>query len=131
MTDATKPIPTTLPGGADGAEPQSPQPREHRPPSLDIPELGMTDHRYHSPALITHTVPWHDASCSHLYELRIVRNPSGTEWTSTGLSDGHELFRLSSRSRWNAERCGLAAMRAWLICGHRRTWRKARKEAEA
>ena len=93
-----------------------------------IPELGIEFKRFYSPVLVKHIAAWNDGNNSHLYELT-VRHTEGGEWWATATNDGHVVFRLSSKSKWFDEILALAAMRKYLIRGHRKTWRKVRAAA--
>ena len=105
------------------------------PPKRDfndgsIPELGIEFKRFYSPVLVKHIAAWNDGNNSHLYELT-VRLTDGGEWHTAATNDGNVVFRLSSKRKWFAEILALAAMRKYLILGHRKTWRKVRAAAKA
>ncbi len=110
-----------LPGGVEiGTAPWKP---------LDIPELGISFQRFHSAEYEMYVAAWRDGeNSSHVYALAVER--VGTEWCAVGTNDGHEVFSVTCASRYLTQRLGLAAMRAYLIRGHRKTWRKARRLAE-
>ena len=98
-----------------------------------IPELGIEFKRFYSPALVKHIAAWNDGNNSHIYELSIHRSIAG-EFHAVATNDGNTIFRLVSNSKWLDEILALAAMRKYLIRGHKKTWRKviaAAKSQEA
>ncbi len=94
---------------------------------LDIPEIGIEFKRYHSPQFERFVAAWHNDYDSHVYELEVRQSDAG--WTSRGTTDGESVFAVSAAGRNAARLLGLAAMRAHLVRGHKRTWRKARAAA--
>lgn len=96
--------------------------------SLDIPELSISFQRFYSDAFQIYVAAWRNEHDSHVYALTVER--VGADWFAVAQNDGHEVYRLSSGSKTLAARLGLAAMRAYIIRGHRRTWCTARKAAK-
>ena len=96
---------------------------------LEIPELGVSFRRFRSRDYFKYVCGWRNAAHSRVYELEVKR--LGSACTAAAYSDGRELFRLMADSLDLARRCGLAAMRAYLIRGHRKTWRKAQAARKA
>ncbi len=106
--------------GAIGAAPWKP---------LDIPELDISFKRFYSASYQVYIAAWNNGCDAHVYALTVERVRE--DWFAIAANDGHEVFRLSCNSKFLAARIGLAAMRAYLIRGHRRTWRRARAAAVA
>ena len=128
-----------LPPGADGVEPRdtplspdAPQMVRGWPEIFDIPELGIQWRRYHTPRYVHVIAAWNDAVNAHVYQMTVRPWPlaSGERWHVNVTNDGGTVFTIESRSKHLAERCGLAAMRAYIIRGHRKTWRKVRAAEE-
>lgn len=91
---------------------------------LDIPELGVSFKQFYSTAYKMFVAAWKNGNDSHVYVLTVERVLE--DWFAIGHNDGREVFRLSTNSKDRSTRCGLAAMRAYLITGHRRTWARTR-----
>ena len=89
---------------------------------LDIHELGISFKRFYSTDYEMFVAGWNNGNDSHVYMLTVERVRE--DWFAIGHNDGREVFRLSTNSKDRSTRCGLAAMRAYLITGHRRTWTK-------
>jgi hypothetical protein len=90
---------------------------------LDLPEIGISFQRFHSRAYTMFVAAWRDGEAnSHVYALTVERVRE--DYFAIAQNDGQEVFRLSSSSHYLAVLAGLAAMRAYLIRGHRRTWTK-------
>ena len=119
-------IPTDLPGGMDGVEPND---TEKKWQPLEIPELGIVFRRFYSPRCITLVAAWHNDTDSHIYEIRIMKIGEG-QWEATSYNDGLEGFNLFMASKHMCERLACAAMRSYLIRGHRKPWRKERAAAK-
>ena len=94
---------------------------------LDIPELDISFKRFYSASYQMYVAAWNNGCDAHVYALTVERVRE--DWFAIAANDGHEVFRLSCNSKFLAARIGLAAMRAYLIRGHRRTWRRARAAA--
>jgi len=157
----TTPIPTQLPGGIDGTgvyhtplaaidavvdnQPLSDAPGGSRPVATEgkpwsicdvasIPEIGLEFKSVHTKTYHKYFCYWHNDGTSdeHVYEITVCQFEG--HWRSTLLNDGNTVCELLSRSKRNAIELGLAAMRRYLIRGHRRAWRtyrKAEKSAKA
>ena len=128
-----------LPPGADGVEPRdtplspdAPKLERGWPEISDIPELGIQWRRYHTPRYVHVIAAWNDAANAHVYQMTVRPWPlaSGERWHVNVTNDGGTVFTMESRAKHLAERCGLAAMRAYIIRGHRKTWRKVRAAEE-
>lgn len=91
---------------------------------LDIPELNISFQRFYSATYQIFVAGWNNGNDSHVYMLTVERVRE--DWFAIGHNDGREVFRLSTNSKFLSVRCGLAAMRAYLIRGHRRTWARMR-----
>ena len=110
-------------GSAEGEKCDTP------PKFADLPELGISFRRFFSPRCIKLVAPWHDDANSHVYEISIRKWVTG-DWCAILYNDALEVARLVTKSKWACERMASEAMRAYLIRGHRKTWRKARKAAK-
>lgn len=132
-----------LPPGADGVEAHS-EPIDPKAPKMErggkpwsvcdivnIPEVGIEFKSVHTKTYHKYFCYWHAAENSdeHVYEVTVSAHAEDS-WQTTALSDGREIFALFANSRRKAIELGLAAMRRWLICGHRCAWRTARRLAE-
>ena len=113
-----------LPPGADGSEPEAEETR-HGPCALaDIPELGITFSRFAVAQYEKYCAAWRNENDAHVYEVTVLR--INGRWRAVLANDGSPVCELASASKEVARRCGLAAMRAYLLRGHRKSWRKAR-----
>ena len=113
-----------LPPGADGSEPEAEETR-HSPCALaDIPGPGITISRFAVSQYEKYCAAWRNENDAHVYEVTVLR--LNGRWRAVLANDGSPVCELTSASKEVARRCGLAAMRAYLIRGHRRSWRKAR-----
>ena len=126
--------PGNMPTGFDGVEQRAETPAqaaaERKPYQMfDMPEIGIAFKRFHSENFVKLIAAWHNDNDSHVYELAVRRD--GDEWIATCTNDGLQVFRLATDSKWQAENCALAALQRYLVRGHRKTWRKARKEDRA
>lgn len=98
---------------------------------LDIPELDIQWRRYYSRTFERYIAAWHNDNDSHVYEVAIYQQGQGLEWVAEATNDGGPVFSMNSASKAVIRRGALAAMRAFIIRGHRRTWRKVRAAAKA
>ena len=134
-----------LPPGADGVETiVEPEPIDPKAPKMvrggkpwsvcdivNIPEVGIEFKSVHTKTYHKYFCYWHAAENSdeHVYEVTVSAHAEDS-WQTVALSDGKEIFALFANSRRKAIDLGLAAMRRWLIRGHRCAWRTARRLAE-
>ncbi len=152
-------IPTQLPGGIDGTgvyhtpqaaidavianPPLSDAPGGSRPVATEskpwspcdiasIPEIGIEFKSVHTKTYHKYLCYWHnpDNSDEHVYEVT-VHASAPDSWQSIALNDGKEIFALYSNCKRNALDLALAAMRRYLIRGHRCAWRTYRKAEKA
>ena len=132
-----------LPPGADGVEAHA-EPIDPKAPKMvrggkpwsvcdivNIPEVGIEFKSVHTKTYHKYFCYWHAAETSdeHVYEVTVSAHAEDS-WQTVALSDGKEIFALFANSRRKAIELGLAAMRRWLIRGHRCAWRTARRLAE-
>ena len=128
-------IPTDLPGGMDGVEPNDTETDAAAPQigmgewnPLEIPEIGISFRRFYSSSYDKYIAAWNDGNNSHVYEL--VVQSQGDGWEAIGMNDGGTVFQLQAPSRHLVRRIACASMRAYLTRGHRKTWSKARAAAK-
>ena len=93
-----------------------------------VPELNIKFRRFVSAKFARYVCAWRNENDSHVYEVAI-RQFEGA-WRASLMNDGNTVCELLSKSKELAKSCALAAMRRYLIRGHRRTWRKVRAAAE-
>lgn len=129
-------IPHDEPARGEGEKCDTPETAKGWQENYDIPEIGIHWQRFYSPRYVHIIAAWNDGNNSHVYQMTARPWPlsSGERWQVNVTNDGGTVFTMESTSKHLIERCGLAAMRAYLIRGHRKTWRKARaaaKEAQA
>ena len=123
--------PGNMPTGFDGVEQHAETPAqaaaERKPYQMfDMPEIGIAFKRFHSENFVKLISAWHNDNNSHVYKLAVRRD--GDAWIATCTNDGREVFRLATKLNLKlAERCALCALQQYLIIGHRKTWRKARR----
>lgn len=134
MCTPTKPIPTALPGGIDGAEPK--EATSAAALHADLPMLGIEFKQFSHARFYKFVALFKGKSPndSHVYEVTVRPWPDGTgnirDWHANCTTDGGTVFTLTSKSKWTAIQSGLAAMRAHLIRSHKaawRTWRASEK----
>lgn len=108
----------------DGGKPWSPC------DIASIPEIGLEFKSFHTKTYHRYLCYWHNAGNSdeHVYEVTLSQFEG--HWRSSLLNDGHIVCELLSHSKRCAIQLALAAMRQYLIRGHRRAWRSYRKAAE-
>ena len=145
MKGAPNPPMGDLPPGADGVEPivePCPEPIDPKAPKMvrgwpeayDIPELGIFWRRFYTPKYVHIIAAWNNGQDAHVYQMTVRPWPlaSGERWHVNVTNDGGTVFTMESNSKCLAERCGLSAMRAYIIRGHRKTWRRVHAaEADA
>ena len=143
----TKPIPATLPGGIDGAEPEPIEPNAQKmaqgekPPFtrtalVNIPEIGIEFHQFYTEEYYHAACYFHNKEGDrHVYEVTVRPFPNGEgeigRWHANCMADGATKFSLESKSKSIAIECALTAMRRYLVRGHRAAWRTYRKAAAA
>lgn len=152
------PIPTQLPGGIDGTgvyhtpkaaidavlanPPLSDAPGGARPVATEskpwspcaiasVPEIGLEFKSVHTKTYHKYFCYWHNAENSdeHVYEVTLSQLEG--YWRASLSNDGNTVCELLSRSKSNALELALAAMRRYLLRGHRAAWRTYRKAAKA
>ena len=96
------------------------------PEAFDIPELGIFWRRFYTPKYVHIIAAWNNGQDAHVYQMTVRPWPlaSGERWHVNVTNDGGTVFTMESKSKCLAERCGLSAMRAYIIRGHRKTWRR-------
>lgn len=129
-----------LPPGADGVEPHAepidpsaPKMVRGWPEAYDIPELGISWRRFYTPKYVHIIAAWNNGQDAHVYQMTVRPCPlaSGERWHVDVTNDGGTVFTMESNSKCLAERCGLSAMRAYIIRGHRKTWRRVHAAEDA
>ena len=130
----TKPIPTALPGGIDGAEPK--KSTSAAALHADLPMLGIEFKQFSHARFYKFVALFKGKSPndSHVYEVTVRPWPDITgnirDWHANCTTDGGTVFTLTSKSKWTAIQSALSAMLAHLIRSHKaawRTWRASEK----
>ena len=103
------------------------------PEAFDIPELGIFWRRFYTPKYVHIIAAWNNGQDAHVYQMTVRPCPlaSGERWHVDVTNDGGTVFTMESNSKCLAERCGLSAMRAYIIRGHRKTWRRVHAAEDA
>ena len=122
--------------GADGTEPIDPNaPKMVRgwPDVFDLRELGIYWRHFYTPRYGLYVAAWNNGNDAHVYQMTVRPWPlaSGERWHVNVTNDGGTVFTMEAKSKWLANICGLAAMRQYIIRGHRKTWRKVHGAAAA
>lgn len=94
-----------------------------------IPELGIEFQSVHTKTYHKYFSYFRNDNSEHIYELT-ARCNSGI-WEVAASSDGNVKFSLCADSKHIALGCALAAMRRYLVRGHRAAWRTLRRQKEA
>ena len=97
---------------------------------LSLPELGIQFRRYTSANMTKLIATWRDDANDHVYEISVQRDGDSPNcgWRALATNDGHNVFQLRTKSRSNCEHFALAAMKRYLKCGHRKTYRTIAKK---
>ena len=126
--------PLDIPPAAEPIDPNAPKLVRGWPEAYDIPELGISWRRFYTPRYVHIIAAWNNGQDAHVYQMTVRPWPlaSGERWHVNVTNDGGTVFTMESKSKCLAERCGLSAMRAYIIRGHRKTWRRVHAaEADA
>ena len=100
---------------------------------LSLPELGIQFRRYTSANMTKLIATWRDDVNDHVYEISVQRDGDSPNcgWRALATNDGHNVFQLRTKNRHNCEHFALSAMKRYLKCGHRKTYRTlAKKEGK-
>ncbi|MBQ3808602.1 MAG: hypothetical protein II840_11675 [Kiritimatiellae bacterium] len=100
---------------------------------LSLPELGIQFRRYRSANMTKLIAAWRDDANDHVYEISVQRDGDSPNcgWRALATNDGHNVFQLRTKNRSNCEHFALSAMKRYLKCGHRKTYRTlAKKEGK-
>ena len=100
---------------------------------LSLPELGIQFRRYRSANMTRLIATWRDDVNDHVYEISVLRDGDSPNcgWRALATNDGHNVFQLRTKNRYNCEHFALAAMKRYLKRGHRMTYRTlAKKEGK-
>jgi hypothetical protein len=87
----------------------------------------MLFRRYKSANMTKLVASWRDEANSHVYEITVEPICDSPGWCATATNDGHVVFQLRTKNRTNCEHFALSAMKRYLKCGHRRTYRTIAK----
>ena len=111
---------------AEPIDPNAPKMVRGWPEAYDIPELGIFWRRFYTPKYVHIIAAWNNGQDAHVYQMTVRPCPlaSGERWHVDVTNDGGTEFTMESNSKCLAERCGLSAMREYIIRGHRKTWRR-------
>ena len=103
---------------------------EPRRMDLEIEELGIRFTPLHSKDYWIIAAYWGNGQDRHVYSVRMAREGYG--WRAVLENDGREVGSFSSTlSQYTAAHMALAALKAYIRRGHRRTLRTLRKEGGA
>ena len=121
-----KPDPAAGTPAAEPIDPNAPKMVRGWPEAYDIPELGIFWRRFYTPKYVHIIAAWNNGQDAHVYQMTVRPCPlaSGERWHVDVTNDGGTVFTMESNSKCLAERCGLSAMREYIIRGHRKTWRR-------
>ena len=125
--------PLDIPPAAEPIDPNAPKMVRGWPEAYDIPELGISWRRFYTPRYVHIIAAWNNGQDAHVYQMTVRPWPlaSGERWHVNVTNDGGTVFTMESKSKCLAERCGLSAMRAYIIRGHRKTWRRVHAAEDA
>ena len=100
---------------------------------LSLPELGIQFRRHKSANMTKLIATWRDDANDHVYEISVQRDGDSPNcgWRALAMNDGYNVFQLRTKNRHNCEHFALSAMKRYLKCGHRKTYRTlAKKEGK-
>ena len=100
---------------------------------LSLPELGIQFRRHKSANMTKLIATWRDDANDHVYEISVQRDGDSPNcgWRALATNDGHNVFQLRTKNRHNCEHFAFSAMKRYLKCGHRKTYRTlAKKEGK-
>ena len=100
---------------------------------LSLPELGIQFRRHKSENMTKLIATWRDDANDHVYEISVQRDGDSPNcgWRALATNDGHNVFQLRTKNRHNCEHFAFSAMKRYLKCGHRKTYRTlAKKEGK-
>ena len=100
---------------------------------LSVHALGIQFRRHKSANMTKLIATWRDSSNDHVYEISVQRDGDSPNcgWRALATNDGHNVFQLRTKNRTNCEHFALSAMKRYLKCGHRKTYRTlAKKEGK-
>lgn len=100
---------------------------------LSLPELGIQFRRHKSANMTKLIATWRDNANDHVYEISVQRDGDSPNcgWRALAMNDGYNVFQLRTKNRHNCEHFALSAMKRYLKCGHRKTYRTlAKKEGK-
>lgn len=99
---------------------------------LTVPELGIQFRRHKSADMTKIIATWRNDFDDHIYEITVQRDGDSPNcgWRALATNDGRNVFQLRTRNRTNCEKFAFSAMKSYLKCGHRRTYRTLAKAKE-
>ena len=97
--------------------------------ALVIEELGIEFGRYAAAGCELYAATWRNDKDSHIYTVAITRGADG-QWRASLRFDDREVGACSAASRCRCAEMAVAAMRAVLRRGHRKTLRALARKAE-
>ena len=100
---------------------------------LSLTALGIQFRRHTSENMTKLIATWRDDANDHVYEISVQRDGDSPNcgWRALAMNDGYNVFQLRTKNRHNCEHFALSAMKRYLKCGHRKTYRThAKKEGK-